>query len=59
MRPRLFCNITYAWLVRGLPPDSRDKLDRELTAPLAGWDEIQRRAFGKLAAIAAAEDEGG
>ena len=54
MRPRLFCNITYAWLARGLPPEVRDKLDRELSAPVGGWDVAQARAFAQLAAAAEA-----
>ncbi len=52
MSPRLYANITYAWLAEGLPPEMRDKLDRELTAPVGGWDEAQRRAFARLADLA-------
>jgi hypothetical protein len=50
----MFCNVVYARLAAGcLTAEDRDRLDREVNAPLIGWDAAQRNL---MAAISAAPD---
>ncbi len=54
MSVRMFCNVVYAWLMArtGGDPESREKVDAALYAPLEGAAAMQERFWANLAALA-------
>jgi hypothetical protein len=51
MSVRLFCNVVYARLVSGCgSEDDRAQLDRELYAPLGGWEQAEANLWRNIAA---------
>lgn len=48
MSPRLFCNVTFAWLMKDLDSEGRKALERELYAPADGWDAANQRVLAAM-----------
>jgi hypothetical protein len=46
----MFCNVVYARLAAScVTGEDRERLDRELCAPLRGWDAVNRELMAMIA----------
>jgi hypothetical protein len=53
----MFCNVVYARLAASCgTAEDRERLDREVHAPVAGWDAAQRNLYAAIAAAPDLED---